>query len=119
MINTLTPHVKFVILVCDYMSSSFTLVKMYAPNSGQIGFLDELFVLIQQHYSQPFMIVGGDFSLVMSHTRDRDALFRDTPSPHFEYVSDPTACLMPGELNIYHIGNILFILWLISSYQLH
>lgn len=61
------------------MSSSFTLVNVYAHNSGQTGFLDEL-LLLTQRYSQPFMIIGGDLNLVMSPNRDRHILFKDTPS---------------------------------------
>lgn len=78
--NTHTdPHGRFLILDCDYMNSSFTLVNLYAPNTGQIDFLNKLFDSSQYH-SQPFMIVGGDFNLVMSPTRDRQTLFNDTPS---------------------------------------
>lgn len=70
-------HGRFIILVCDYMSSSFTLVNVYVPNSGQIDFLNGIFESVHYH-SQPFMIIVDDFNLVMSPTRDRQALFLDT-----------------------------------------
>lgn len=61
------------------MSSSFTLVNLYAPNSGQVDFLDKVFGL-PQYRAQPFMIIGGDFNLVMSSTRDRQTMLNDIPS---------------------------------------
>lgn len=73
------PHGRFLILDCDYMNSSFILVNLYAPNTGQIDFLNKLFDFPHCH-SQPFMIVGGNFNLVMSPTKDRQTLFKDTPS---------------------------------------
>lgn len=69
-------HGWFIILDCDYMSSSFTLVNIYAPNTGQVEFLNKVFDLPQYCY-QPFMIVGGDFNLVISPSRDRQI---DSPS---------------------------------------
>lgn len=72
------PHGRFLILECEYMSTSFTLVNLYAPNMGQIEFLNKLFDT-PQYRSQPFMVVGGDFNLVMSPNRDRQALFNNTP----------------------------------------
>lgn len=72
-------HGRFLILECDYMSSSFTLVNIYLPNYGQIDFLNKVFKSPQYH-SQPLMIVGGDLNLVMSPTRDRQTILQDTPS---------------------------------------
>lgn len=37
------PHGRFLILDCDYMNSSFTLVNLYAPNTGQVDFLNKLY----------------------------------------------------------------------------
>lgn len=73
------PHGRFIILDCDYMSSPFTLVNLYAPNTGQVDFLDKVFGL-PQYRAQPFMIIGGDFNLVMSPTRDRQTMLNDIPS---------------------------------------
>lgn len=73
------PHGRFLVLDCDYMSSSFTLVNIYAPNYGQIYFLNKVSESPRYH-SQPFMIVGGGFNMIMSPTRDRKTILRDSPS---------------------------------------
>lgn len=36
------PHGRYIFLDCDYLSRSFTLVNIYAPNSGQIQFLTDV-----------------------------------------------------------------------------
>lgn len=72
------PHGRF-LLDCEYMTTIFTLVNLYAPNTGQIDFLNKFFDS-PQYYSQPFIIIGGDFNLVMSPTRDRQTLLSTTPS---------------------------------------
>lgn len=61
------------------MTTSFTLVNLYAPNTGQIDFLNKVFDS-PQYWPQPFMVIGGDFNLVMSPTRDRQTLLNTTPS---------------------------------------
>ena len=73
------PHGRFLILDCEFLTTSFTLVNLYAPNTGQIAFLNKLFDS-PQYRAQPFMIVGGDFNLVMSPTRDRQTLLNVSPS---------------------------------------
>lgn len=73
------PHGRYFILECGYMTSSFTLVNLYAPNVGQVDFLNKVFDSLQ-YRSQPFMIVGGDFNLIMFPSRGRQAIIRDVPS---------------------------------------
>lgn len=76
--SCLDPHGRFVLLNCSYLNTHFTLANIYAPNVGQIGFLTTVFEKLQT-FSQPFMIIGGDFNVCMSPTKDRYALFQDTP----------------------------------------
>lgn len=55
----LDPHGRYVLLNCVHLNASFTLANVYAPNSGQIGFLTKGLERLRS-FSQPFMIVGGD-----------------------------------------------------------
>lgn len=73
---TLDPHGWYVLLNCVHLKTFFTLANIYAPNSGQIGFLTKVLERLRS-YSQPFTIVGGDLYMCMSN-RDRCALFQHT-----------------------------------------
>nr|ACO51943.1 LINE-1 reverse transcriptase homolog [Aquarana catesbeiana] len=73
----LDPHGRFIFLKCSHLSTSFSLINIYAPNVGQIGFLEKVFEKLQP-FSQSFMIMGGDFNVCMSPTRDRKTLFQTT-----------------------------------------
>lgn len=78
--NTLIdPHGRYFALNCDYMSFSFTLINTYTPNTGQIQFINEVFERFHC-FSQPHMIFGWYFTMVMSPNRDRRSLFYITPS---------------------------------------
>lgn len=74
----LDPHGRFILLNCVHMNTPFTLANIYAPNSGQIWYLTKVFEKTQS-FSQPFMIIGGDFNMCMSLTKDRYALFQTMP----------------------------------------
>lgn len=73
--STLDPLGRFVLLKFSYLNTSFTLSNVYAPNTGQVGFLAEVLDRLRS-FSQPFTIVGGDFNMCMSSSRDRYALFQ-------------------------------------------
>lgn len=68
------------------MHTSLTLVNIYAPNSGHIGFLTEV---LEEIYplSQPFMIIDDDFIMCMSPTKDRRTLFQSTTSTQTHKLS--------------------------------
>lgn len=74
----LNPHGLYVLLSCTHLNTSFNLANIYAPNSGHIGFLTRVFEKLQT-CSQPFMVIEGDFNMCMSPTKDRCALFQNTP----------------------------------------
>ena len=66
----LDPNGRYVLLDCSHLNTQFSLANVYAPNVGQIGFLSEVLEKLQT-ISHPFMILGGDFNVCMSPTRDR------------------------------------------------
>lgn len=71
----LDPPGRYIILQYVFMSSPLTLMNVYAPNSGQLKFLTEMFDLLKR-FSRPFTVIGGDFSAILSPTRDRRSLFQ-------------------------------------------
>lgn len=108
------PHGRFIILDCDYISSSFILVNVYAPNNGQIKFLYET-LEFTQHYSKPFMIIGEDFNMVY-RPLEIERLY--SKIPHLERFSlrlplstsalDLITCLFLGGLSTLPLSNSLF-----------
>lgn len=73
----LDPQGRFIILNCSFLTHSLTIVNVYAPNSGQISFLSSPFDTLGK-FSQPFMVIGGDFNVTMSPDKDRRTLFPST-----------------------------------------
>lgn len=57
--SKLDPQGRFVILNCVHLKTKLMIVNIYAPNSGQIGFLTKVLEEVQNS-SHPFTIVGGD-----------------------------------------------------------
>lgn len=82
----LDPHGRYIIMQCVYMSHPITIMNVYAPNSGEIKFLTEAFKQLQ-HFSQAFMMIGGDFNAILSPTWDRRS-----PIPH--QTTPPSAILI-------------------------
>lgn len=62
----LDPHGRFVFLDCDYLTHSLTLVSVYAANTN---------TKTNKKFSQPNVIIGGDFNVTMSPGKDRRVLF--------------------------------------------
>lgn len=46
------PRGRYIFLDCDYLSRSFTLINVYAPNSGQIQFLTDVFGKLGKFYDR-------------------------------------------------------------------
>lgn len=82
----LDPHGTFILLDCDYLKHSLMLVNVYAPNSGQIQFLTDMFEKLEK-FSQPFMIIGGDFYITILPGKDRRVLFPPTPAAKVSRLS--------------------------------
>lgn len=77
------PRGRFVLLSCSHLNTQLTLANIYAPNVGQISFITKVLEKLQS-FSQPFMIIGGDFNVCMSPAKDRQvhvSLSRSFPPP--------------------------------------
>lgn len=72
-------HGQYVLLNCVHLKTPLTLVNVYAPNSGQIGFLTKVLERLRA-FSQPFTIVGDDFNMCMSPQQRQTRPFSKHPT---------------------------------------
>lgn len=99
----LDPHGQYVLLNCDHMNTSFTPANVYAPNSGQLRFLEEFFEKLQPFF-QTLWSTGGTLNFVCPHAKTDFPCFK-TPllswcKKHplrFEEWSEPIIRLTLGE----------------------
>lgn len=114
----LDPHGRFIILDCMYLSQSLMIVNVYAPNSGQVHFLTAVFDILDTFF-QPFTVIGGDFNMTMSPSKDRHVLRLHLmliafPN-HFGNSSEPRISWTSGGSNTPHISSTHFTLTLTNS----
>lgn len=67
------PNGRFIILQGTLRDVSLTLCNVYAPNSAQIQFLSKVLARLSRLPSTA-LVIGGDFNLIFSESRDRLAL---------------------------------------------
>lgn len=94
----LDPQGRYVIMVCDINSTTFTVANIYAPNARQSKLLHKTMKKISQ-IRQGALVICGDFNVVPNPKLDSTSSpKRKLNHPYFCYFSNTgTYCSMPGD----------------------
>lgn len=68
--STIDVKGRYIILHCVLISRKYTLLSLYAPNSGQLSFIKKTITKAKEHRVGD-LVICGDFNLVMDKTLDR------------------------------------------------
>lgn len=66
------PNGRYIIVVGQLFANSVILVNLYAPNCDDSNFFERLFLTIPK-IDHGYLVVGGDFNLVLDATLDRSS----------------------------------------------
>ena len=81
------PNGRYVIVVGQLFANPVILVNLYAPNCDDCNFFEKLFLTIPK-IDNGYLIIGGDFNLVLDVTLDRSSTNPQSPSRSAGVVSD-------------------------------
>lgn len=64
--SVLDPHGRFINLVCDINNITYTIAKIYVPNSRQIAFLCRVTKKVH-HIRKGYQLICGDFNSIVDN----------------------------------------------------
>lgn len=72
------PQGRFLILICDINSATYTVANVYAPNRGQIRFFNRVMKKIRS-VERGCLLLCGDFNITPDPSVDSTATHKRTP----------------------------------------